>query len=819
MSNLYGLAFDVSSGSMVNSTNPRHIQPRCFDSKLDNFTGSLKNYDAKDGGIPITFGLNCLGWMIVFLLFCVIRRFVWDYGRLALIQKEDQGWTEMFYGSNEVNGERESPDGESQLQFPKVKQKGLFSWIPVYLRITDEHIRLKCGIDAFQYIVFQKHLLIFAVIIFCLSVGIVLPVNYSGRNDPDSNSFGATTVSNLNPNSSIFWLHTVFAIVYFIVMLLILRHFSNLFPLESGSNSSNTIMITNIPKSVTADLIQEHFQEIYGKPQILEVQLAYDFSKLKAAHRKVLAAQIGRQHCEEILQKTGQRPLTTVSTNKLSPCCQCCGASHVDGIEYFTEEEEAGKTEANEHKQKLKSLGIAFVTFQDPKVVERCLKDFNTVKHGSPESSVSRKIFCDHWNVTYAPLSGNIIWEHLSVDHESWWARALLINSLLFIFVLFLTTPAVVLTTLRELKASIEENNPNLALRHANPFLTQFLPTILLWSFAAVLPATVSWSSYFEAHWTRSKLERSVMVKTYIFLLLMIIVLPSLALTSADALFHLTLDGKLPEFQSRLACVFLPNNGAFFVNYLVTSALIGTALELCRFPELVSYAGNMACARNEGEKRLIRKEAVREFPFGQQYAGMLVIFSVMVVYSITCPLVTPFGLLYLGLKHFVDRYNLYFNYRAPAYKYMGIGVHSLAVTYAMLSTFFLLLSLLFFSTIRLGFDDPQTVFTFVVVTITVLLLALRVCFGMFKRFGPHKEALSNDAELNGAEIYIPEAYLPPVLQTTRNMAGMGSSDDVSPPQLTRRKTYGSVQNDHVIDASQLTPSSETVLTFTDEDHQ
>ena len=64
MSSLYGLAFDVSSGSMVNSTNSRHIQPRCSDSKLDNFTGSLKNYDAKDGGIPITFGLNCLGWMV-----------------------------------------------------------------------------------------------------------------------------------------------------------------------------------------------------------------------------------------------------------------------------------------------------------------------------------------------------------------------------------------------------------------------------------------------------------------------------------------------------------------------------------------------------------------------------------------------------------------------------------------------------------------------------------------------------------------------------------------------------------------------------------
>lgn len=87
----------------------------------------------------------------------------------------------------------------------------------------------------------------------------------------------------------------------------------------------------------------------------------------------------------------------------------------------------------------------------------RCLKDFNTIKHGSPESSVSRKIFCDHWNVTIAPLAGNIIWEHLSVDHESWWARAVIINTLLLIFVLFLTTPTVVLSTINELQASIGE--------------------------------------------------------------------------------------------------------------------------------------------------------------------------------------------------------------------------------------------------------------------------------------------------------------------------------------------------------------------------
>ena len=65
--------------------------------------------------------------------------------------------------------------------FPHETQ-GLFSWILVFIRVSDEHIRLKCGIDALQYIVFQKHLLVYTVIIFCLSIGIILPVNYSGTN-------------------------------------------------------------------------------------------------------------------------------------------------------------------------------------------------------------------------------------------------------------------------------------------------------------------------------------------------------------------------------------------------------------------------------------------------------------------------------------------------------------------------------------------------------------------------------------------------------------------------------------------------------------
>ena len=40
----------------------------------------------------------------------------------------------------------------------------------------------------------------------------------------------------------------------------------------------------------------------------------------------------------------------------------------------------------------------------------------------------------------------------------------------------------------------------------------------------------------------------------------------------------------------RWDCVFLPDSGAFFVNYVITAGLVGCGLELLRAPELFIYA-------------------------------------------------------------------------------------------------------------------------------------------------------------------------------------------------------------------------------------
>lgn len=44
----------------------------------------------------------------------------------------------------------------------------------------DEEIREKCGEDAVHYLSFQRHIIGLLVVIGVLSVGIILPINFSG---------------------------------------------------------------------------------------------------------------------------------------------------------------------------------------------------------------------------------------------------------------------------------------------------------------------------------------------------------------------------------------------------------------------------------------------------------------------------------------------------------------------------------------------------------------------------------------------------------------------------------------------------------------
>ncbi|XP_022103768.1 CSC1-like protein 2 isoform X1 [Acanthaster planci] len=742
------------------------------------------------GGIPSNIGYNILFFVILVLLFSVFRKIAGDYGRIALMQNGEERflrgdsrrplnngqegstngynvWTSMFYGDHSkdskpsINADGETTSG--QVEEPHNKAPGFLDWLPAMFKIKDEDIRLKSGVDAVQYLQFQRYLIILIIILCVLSIGVILPVNFSGSQELGPENFGRTTISNIPTNSDKLWVHTIFCMLFFLITVGAMRHFSTHLPYrEETDNISSTLFVTGIPLERTdASLIKQHFQEAYPDVTVLDVQFAYDIAKLKKLDLQRRDARLNRLHCEGIYSKTGERPKLRQGTCGQIGCCDCCGGPKVDAIDYYSNREEDLTRQVMEEKgHALKSnLGMAFVTVQNELMAGRIVNDYATLKTGPPTvSSVSKQLHSTVWSVHFAPKPDDIVWENLSVGPLLWWGSVIFVNIALFILLFFLTTPSVIMTSPVGSK-NIEEAVKDVK----SPFISQFLPTILLWTFAALLPILVIYSSYYcEFHWTRTKLNHTIMRKTFIFLILMVLVLPSLGLASAQALFEYWIQASTKDVSIRWGCIFLPENGAFFVNYVITSAFIGTALELIRFPELFLYGITMLWTRSKAEKITKRSRLAYEFQYGVQYAWVLTTFSIILVYSITCPLVTPVGLLYILFKHMVDRYNIYFAYKSSR---IDKDIHNTAINFVVVAGMLLQLSVLFFSVLRLGSVDPRSILLSVFLVLCIGLYIAKVCFNIWMGYIPpaYDEFTNVEDQAPPAEDDV-KHFIPDVLQ-------------------------------------------------------
>ena len=117
------------------------------------------------------------------------------------------------------------------------------------------------------------------------------------------------------------------------------------------------------------------------------------------------------------------------------------------------------------------------------------------------------------------------------------------------------------------------------------------------------MPPLVSLTSLFEKHWTRSSENRSQMIKTFMLLLFMMLLLPTLGLSSITTIFDWLINNKKFEWRC------LSDNGAFFIKYVTTNAIIGNCLDLIRLPDLFLYLFRTLWSRSSADKR-IHKTAI-----------------------------------------------------------------------------------------------------------------------------------------------------------------------------------------------------------------
>merc|ERR1740129_980722 len=216
------------------------------------------------------------------------------------------------------------------------------------------------------------------------------------------------------------------------------------------------------------------------------------------------------------------------------------------------------------------------------------------------------------WDVRFAPPPEDIYWENLNKRQHFRSLKVWLVNTILFLVLFFFSSPAYIMSVLEAvpfLKADFAKDLKN----NLPVYLTDLLPTLMLWTLSALLPVMVAYSDWMLGHWRRSVENLWIMRKVFGLLLVMVLILPSIGLTTVRALVESVIKANDTDPNRQIfnwQCIFLPDNGAFFINYVITCALIGTGLEIIRFPELFMYAVRLGSVKSQAEISSVRKAIV-----------------------------------------------------------------------------------------------------------------------------------------------------------------------------------------------------------------
>ena len=57
---------------------------------------------------------------------------------------------------------------------------GFFSWIKSVFTLSDDKFMRKCGVDAVQYLKFQRHMIFLVAIMTVVCLAVILPINIQG---------------------------------------------------------------------------------------------------------------------------------------------------------------------------------------------------------------------------------------------------------------------------------------------------------------------------------------------------------------------------------------------------------------------------------------------------------------------------------------------------------------------------------------------------------------------------------------------------------------------------------------------------------------
>lgn len=313
-----------------------------------------------------------------------------------------------------------------------------------------------------------------------------------------------------------------------------------------------------------------------------------------------------------------------------------------------------------------------------------------------------------------APKSGDIIWRNIGISFFERTIREMVVQILVFTFLILFTSPVTMLTALKLVFSELSvltdpqvifggsgpnHNSTSGSTNHtgagsffgnigadgsdtveslseglidvlpsfltSNTFLTTavlaYLPVLILALVFSMVPSLLRLTCTLEGYPTRSALQMSVFRKTSFYYVMNSVVLPSLALNTASEFLQMVykqssggtnVKNALPILQR----LFSGDIAYFLCCYLVQLALTGSIFFLLRIPSNISMMVRRRMALTPLEAAEAKCAEIFDFP--RHYAYNVTVMSMVLLFGFMAPLIWYFGLFYFLCKHGVDCYAL-----------------------------------------------------------------------------------------------------------------------------------------------------------------
>ncbi|CEJ04168.1 hypothetical protein RMCBS344292_18135 [Rhizopus microsporus] len=434
------------------------------------------------------------------------------------------------------------------------------------------------------------------------------------------------------------------------------------FRLPENEVTMKSLMVSPVPKEMRSDGKLKTWVESTQMIQypIKESMIGYHSSKLsdlfekhkEAVHR--LESTLASYLSDGKNTDTKKRPLIRIGG------FLCLGGRKVDAIEHYTKEVADLEKEISElrygKKEKAKVASYGWISF-----------DRIEWAHQAERSLEHQKSF----HVRLSPTPQDLLWPNLPLDDKARKAKRMTGHILYWIFVfawmipmsaLSATSNVINLIRLIPSSANFIENHQIIM-----GLIQSYFTPIVMAIFFYLLPIFFRFLSQQQGYWTKTTLDRKVLVKLYIFFIinnLLVFTLTSMFIGIYGQLKGLVQSGATEEVSLVDYIMQLAKNisqvSTFWINYVCLHSL-GLTMELAMILPLITITLRKFFTRpSPAELRELARPP--EFDYPKNYNLLLFFFTISLIYSAMSPFILPFACLYFCVASMVYKYLLVYVY-------------------------------------------------------------------------------------------------------------------------------------------------------------